>query len=148
MKNTFFFGIIILLLSSCNTLKHENKVTNNSEVEFQYESYPFWKKQPLSPKIKTNNFEFIFLHKFNDSVFFSSSDKNLFSKKVVTNKITDHANVSFYLDLNAYNKKTIKMKVPSKNIDVSFHLSKSYRIIYFIYYEDKAIIRYSNHLYL
>jgi len=148
MKNIFFFGTIILLLSSCNTLKHKNKVANNSEIEFQYESYPFWKKQPLSTKVRPNNFQFIFLHKFNDSVFFSTSDKNLFKEKIATNEITDDANVSFYLDLNTYNKKAIKMKVPSKNIDVSFHLSKSYRIIYFFYYEDKVIIRYSNYLYL
>lgn len=148
MKNIFVFGIIIFFLSSCNTLKHKNKVTNNSEVEFQYESYPFWKKQPLSPKVKSNNFQFIFLHKFSDSVFFSTSDKDLFSEKVVTNEITDNANISFYLDAGSYNKQTIKMKVPSRNIDVNFHLSKSYRIIYFFYYEDKAIIRYSNHLYL
>ena len=148
MKNIFFFGIIILLFASCNTLKHKNKVANNSEIEFQYESYPFWKKQPLSPKVKSNNFQFIFLHKFNDSVFFSTSDKNLFKGKVVKNEITDNANISFYLNLNTYNRKTIKMKVPSKSIDVSFHLSKSYRIIYFFYYEDKVIIRYSNYLYL
>ncbi len=148
MKNIFFLGTIILLLSSCNTLKHKNKVINNSEIEFQYESYPFWKKQPLSTKVKPNNFQFIFLHKFNDSVFFSTSDKYIFEEQIVTNEKTDNANVSFYLDLNTYNKKTIKMKVPSKNIDVSFHLSKSYRIIYFFYYEDKAIIRYSNYLYL
>lgn len=148
MKNIFFFGIIILLLSSCNTLKHKNKVANNSEIEFQYENYPFWKKQPLSPRIKSNNFQFIFLHKFNDSVYFSTSDKILFKEKVVTNEITDNPNISFYLDINAHNKKAINMKVPSKNIDVNFHLSKSYRIIYFFYYEDKAVIRYSNYLYL
>lgn len=148
MKNIFIFGIMIFFLSSCSTFKHKNKVANNSQVEFQYESYPFWKKQPLSPKVKPNNFQFIFLHKFNDSVFFSTSDKNVFKEKIVTNEITDDANVSFYLDLNAHNKKAIKMKVPSKNIDVSFHLSKSYRIIYFFYYENKAIIRYSNYLYL
>jgi len=148
MKNIFFFGIITLIFSSCNSLKHNNRMTNNSEIEFQYENYPFWKKQPLSPKIKSNNFQFIFLHKFSDSVYFSTSDKNVFKEKVVTNEITDNANVSFYLDVNAYNKKAINMKVPSKNIDVNFHLSKSYRIIYFFYYEDKAVIRYSNYLYL
>lgn len=129
-------------------MKHKNKLTNNSEVEFQYENYPFWKKQPLSPKIKSNNFQFIFLHKFSDSVYFSKSDKILFKEKVVTNEITDNANISFYLDINSYNKKVINIKAPSKNIDVNFHLSKSYRIIYFFYYEDKAIIRYSNYLYL
>lgn len=148
MKNIFFFGIITLIFSSCNTLKYNNKVLNNSEIEFQYENYPFWKKQPLSPKIKSNNFQFIFLHKLSDSVYFSTSDKNLFKEKVVTNEITDNPNVSFYLDVNAYNKKAINMKIPSQKVDVNFHLSKSYRIIYFFYYEDKPIIRYSNHLYL
>lgn len=148
MKNIFFFGIIILFLSSCNTLKYKNKMLNNSESEFQYETYPFWKKQPLSTKIKRENFQFIFLHKFNDSVFISSKDKYLFKEKVVTNEITDKANISFQLDVDSYNKQSIKIKVPSKKIDVNFHLSKSYRIIYFFYYEEKVIIRYSNYLYL
>ena len=74
-------------------MKHNNRVINNSEIEFQYENYPFWKKQPLLPRIKSNNFQFIFLHKFNDSVYFSKSDKILFKEKVVTNEITDNPNV-------------------------------------------------------
>lgn len=89
----------------------------------------------------------IFLHRFNDSVYISSDSVELFADKVITNDITDNPNISFLLNVKKYKDHLINIKIPNKKIEESFFLSDKYRYVYFFYFEDEFIIRYSNKMY-
>lgn len=95
----------------------------------------------------SSNFEMIFLHRFNDSVYISSDSVELFADKVITNDITDNPNISFLLNVKKYKDHLINIKIPNKKIEESFFLSDKYRYVYFFYFEDEFIIRYSNKMY-
>ena len=140
------FVLIPFILISCNSVKIKNRKINNN-VEFQYEKNGALKRGYNYLSDRNDNFELIFLYRFNDSVFISSDTIELFTDKVVTNDITDNPNISFLLNVEKYEGRLINIKIPNKKIDENFYLSKRFKMIYFFYYEEEFIIRYSNKLY-
>jgi len=140
------FVLIPFILISCNSVKIKNRKINNN-VEFQYEKNGALKRGYSYLSDRNDNFELIFLYRFNDSVFISSDTIELFADKIVTNDITDNPNISFLLNVEKYEGRLINIKIPNKRIDENFYLSKRFKMIYFFYYEEEFIIRYSNKLY-
>src|SRR5690606_31763405 len=104
------FVIIPFILISCNSVKNKNRKINNN-VEFQYEKNGALKRGYNYLSDRNDNFELIFLYRFNDSVFISSDTIELFADKVVTNDITDNPNISFLLNVEKYKDHLIGIKI-------------------------------------
>src|SRR5690554_1017393 len=146
-KRLIYILIVIIpfILISCNSVKIKNRKIN-SNIAFQYEKDGFLTRTNEYVN-RRERFELTFLYRFNDSVFISSDTIELFTDKVVTNDITDNPNISFLLNVEKYEGRLINIKIPNKKIDENFYLSKRFKMIYFFYYEEEFIIRYSNKLY-
>jgi len=137
--------IIPFIVIGCNSVEIKNRKID-SNIEFQYEKDNFLTRNNEHVG-RRKNFELIFMHKFNDSVFISSDGIELFTERIITDDTTDNPNVSFLLNVEKHQGHLIKIKIPNKKIDEKFYLSERFKLVYFFYYEGKLIVRYSNKLY-
>lgn len=147
MKNFIYYLIILYVLCGCKSFTRtdlQSDCGNTFEVQYIKKG-----KYKLSKQERAKNYLTVyFLDEFNDQIKISINEKEVFNKKVITDttKFDTHS-AAFTYKLSSANNKYI-MKGYSERNKTCFEIpiDTKYRIIYFYYYQNKWIIRFSNEI--
>lgn len=147
MKNIIYYLIILCVLCGCKSFTRTDLQSDCGNIfEVQYIKNG---KYLVSKKERAKNYlNIYFLSNFNDQIKININQKDVFNKEVVTDSTKfDTYSAAFTYKLSSSENKYI-MKGYSERNKTCFEIpiDTKYRIIYFYYYQNKWIIRFSNEI--
>ncbi|PWN72243.1 hypothetical protein C1631_006490 [Chryseobacterium phosphatilyticum] len=121
------------------------KSTCGNEFEIQYIRSG---KYLLPQKERDKNYFLIYFEShFNDKIKIKVNQNEIFNKQVITNdKRPDDYSDRIMYKMDGKNEYIMDIQGIDSNTCLNLTLDKKYRVMYFFYYQNKWIVRFSNEL--